>query len=101
MVGSVIGGEVAVHGTNLIPSLGVVERFVRNMADTESRRQDMIAERLAQVGEGTVMDEYGDPLVAAIEVSYVMDNPTTDFTAYPMGETSYSAGDDWEVNVVG
>ncbi len=101
MIGSVVGGEVAVHGTNLIPTLGVVERFVRNMADTETRRQDMIAERLAQVGEGTVVDDQGDPLVAAIEVSYTMDNPTTDFTAYPMGESDYSAGDDWEVNVVG
>ncbi|WOL31285.1 hypothetical protein, partial [Microcoleus phage My-WqHQDG] len=101
MVTAAVGGHVAVHGTNLIPSLGVVENFVRSMADTESRRQDMIAERLAQVGEGTVMDGEGDPLRAAIEVSYTMDNPTTDFSAYPMGESDYSAGDDWEVNVVG
>jgi hypothetical protein len=101
MVTAAVGGHVAVHGTNLIPSLGVVENFVRNMADTESKRQDMIAERLAQVGEGTVMDGEGDPLRASIEVSYTMDNPTTDFSAYPMGESDYSTGDDWEVNVVG
>lgn len=98
---SLLGGEVAVHGANLIPSLGVVEGFVRNMADTETRRQGMLDERLAQVGEGTVVDGDGDPLRTAIEVSYVMDNPSTDFTAYPMGEVDYYAGDDYEVNVVG
>ena len=101
MLTSVIGGEVAVQGTNLIPSLGIVENFVRSMSETESKRQDMIGERLAQVGEGTVMDDDGDPMRAAIEVSYVMDNPTTDFSAYPSGESDYSEGDDWEVNVVG
>jgi hypothetical protein len=98
---SLIGGEVAVHGANLIPSLGVVESFVRNMGDTETRRQEMLDERLAQVGEGTVVDADGDPLRTAIEVSYVMDNPSTDFTAYPVGEVDYYAGDDYEVNVVG
>lgn len=98
---SVIGGEVAVRGADLIPSLGVVESFIRNMGDTETRRQEMLDEKLAQVGEGTVVDGDGDPLRTAIEVSYVMDNPSTDFTADPMGEVDYSAGDDYEVNVVG
>jgi hypothetical protein len=98
---SLIGGEVAVHGANLIPSLGVVESFVRSMSDTETRRQEMLDERLAQVGEGTVVDGDGDPLRTAIEVSYVMDNPTTDFSASPTGEVDYYAGDDYEVNVVG
>lgn len=98
---SLIGGEVAVHGANLIPSLGVVESFVRSMSDTETRRQEMLDEKLAQVGEGTVVDGDGDPLRTAIEVSYVMDNPGTDFSAYPTGEVDYYAGDDYEVNVVG
>lgn len=100
VLGSVIGGEVAVHGANLIRTLGVVESFVRSMSDTETRRQEMLDERLAQVGEGTVMDGDGDPLRTAIEISYVMDNPTTDFSAYPTGEVDYYAGDDYEVNVV-
>jgi hypothetical protein len=101
MVTAAVGGEVAVAGVNLIPTLGVVQAFIRNMSDTESRRQDMIAERLAQVGEGTVVDGEGDPIQTAIEISYIMDNPTTDFTSEPLGESNYDPGDDWEVNVVG